>query len=387
MFKKKIKIGFILRETYHDGSINYFNNLISSIKNFDNIEVVIFSDTNSRLKFLRKGTKIVKSPIFNKKSIYYIFRKILSFIFKDYVLYYFLKKHKISILSHISFEDLLWKNCDIKSYTWIPDIQHKYFPKYFPYRQLYLRELRIRRQINNTNGIFVGSKSVLNEVKKFYGKKINGHVLYAYPNLKKLSLKINLKNKKKLIKKYKLPMNWYHYAGQFWEHKNHFFLLKALKKILERSDENINIVCTGQFNDPKNFKHKQKILKYIKKNNLSKNFKILGRIKYSDVIGIMCYSVSYLSPSLYEGWETGVTEATDLGKIKILSKIKSHIESKDKLTKFFNKNKKSLNSILISTNKKFNDDQEIKKVRANFIKLKKNDDRFDKQFIESLKII
>ena len=171
MFKKKIKIGFILRETYHDGSINYFNNLISSIKNFDNIEVVIFSDTNSRLKFLRKGTKIVKSPIFNKKSIYYIFRKILSFIFKDYVLYYFLKKHKISILSHISFEDLLWKNCDIKSYTWIPDIQHKYFPKYFPYRQLYLRELRIRRQINNTNGIFVGSKSVLNEVKKFYGKK------------------------------------------------------------------------------------------------------------------------------------------------------------------------------------------------------------------------
>ena len=54
----------------------------------------------------------------------------------------------------------------------------------------------------------------------------------------------------------------------------------------------------------------------------------------------MCYSVSYLSPSLYEGWETGVTEATDLGKIKILSKIKSHIESKDKLTKFFNKNKK-----------------------------------------------
>ena len=110
-------------------------------------------------------------------------------------MYYFLKKHKISILSHTSFEDLLWKNCDIKSYTWIPDIQHKYFPKYFPYRQLYLRELRIRRQINNTNGIFVGSKSVLNEVKNFM-EKINGHVLYAYPNLKKLSLKINLKNKK-----------------------------------------------------------------------------------------------------------------------------------------------------------------------------------------------
>ena len=66
-------------------------------------------------------------------------------------------------------------------------------------------------------------------------------------------------------------MNWYHYAGQFWEHKNHFFLLKALKKILERSNENINIVCTGQFNDPKILIIKQKILKYIKKNNLSKN--------------------------------------------------------------------------------------------------------------------
>ena len=387
MLRKKIKIGFILRETDDDGSINYFNNLFSSLKNIKNIEIVIFSDTNSRLKFLKKDFKIIRSPIFKKKGAYFILRKILSFLFRDYILHSFLKKNNISILSHISFDDLLWKNCDIKSYTWIPDIQHKYFPKYFPFKQLFLRELRIRRQMNNTSGIFVGSRSVLSELKYFYGEQINASILYAYPNLKSLNLKINLKNKKNLIKKYKLPLSWYHFSGKFWEHKNHFFLIKALKKISKLSNQNINIVCTGDFNDPKNLSHKQKILKYIKINNLSKNFIILGRIKYKDVISIMCYSISYLSPSLYEGWETGVTEATDLGKKKILSNIKSHVESKDNRTKFFNKNIKNLIKLLISSKKNFNPNREIKKIKTKLSKLKKNDTRFAKQYLGKLKVL
>ena len=76
MLRKKIKIGFILRETDDDGSINYFNNLFSSLKNIKNIEIVIFSDTNSRLKFLKKDFKIIRSPIFKKKGAYFILRKI-----------------------------------------------------------------------------------------------------------------------------------------------------------------------------------------------------------------------------------------------------------------------------------------------------------------------
>ena len=387
MSKKKIKIGLIIRETDHDGSINYFNNLISSLKNFKQVEIIIFTDSNSKLNFLDKGCKIIRSHIFNRGSIYFFLRKILTLIYKDYILYSFLKKKKISILSHISFQDLLWKTCDIKSYTWIPDIQHKYFPKYFSYKELLLREIRVRRQISKTNGIFVGSYSVSRELKKFYGKEINTHVLYAYPNLKKLNLDVSLKNKKTLREKYKLPQNWFHFSGQFWEHKNHFFLLRVLREISKLNKDNINIVCTGNFNDPKNLDYKFEILKYIRSNNLSKNFIILGRIKYKDVINIMSYSISYLSPSLYEGWETGVTEATDLGKNKILSNINSHLESVDKQTQFFSNNKKSLMKVLISSNKNFNANQEIKKIKKNILRLMKNDTRFARLFLRSLNIL
>jgi glycosyltransferase involved in cell wall biosynthesis len=54
--------------------------------------------------------------------------------------------------------------------------------------------------------------------------------------------------------------------------------------------------------------------------------RLLGRVPYADVVGLMRASTAVLNPSLFEGWSTTVEEAKSLGKRVLLSDIPVHRE-------------------------------------------------------------
>ena len=112
-------------------------------------------------------------------------------------------------------------------------------------------------------------------------------------------------------------------------------MLKVIKNL-----KNINciFIFSGELNDYRNENYIQKILLFIKKNKLNNKIKILGNIKYNEVISLMIWSIGVINPSLYEGWSTSVEEAKIYKKRLIISNIDVHKEQINNQTNFFDIN-------------------------------------------------
>ena len=123
--------------------------------------------------------------------------------------------------------------------------------------------------------------------------------------------------------------------NQFWEHKNHLFLLKAIKTL---KNSNYLFIFSGELKDYRNQHHIKKIIYFVKKNKLDHKIIILNNIKYNEVISLMINSIAVINPSLYEGWSTTVEEAKIYMKRLIISNIDVHKEQVKKISSFFDLN-------------------------------------------------
>jgi len=130
-----------------------------------------------------------------------------------------------------------------------------------------------------------------------------------------------------VIKEFQTGKRFIYIPNQFWEHKNHLNLIKAVK-IASQNNKHLKVVCSGGTSDFKwnhNF-HYLKCLNTIKRLKINKNIKILGEVTYQNVISLMKYSHAVCNPSLFEGWSTPVEEAKILNKMLCISNIPVHRE-------------------------------------------------------------
>ena len=140
---------------------------------------------------------------------------------------------------------------------------------------------------------------------------------------------------------------FFYLPNQFWKHKNHLIVFKAIK-ILKDKGVNITLICSGEMLDfrSNDNNHTQKILDYVADNDLN-SVKILGKIKYIEVMSLMKSSIAVINPSYFEGWSSTVEESKSIGKKIILSNIAVHKEQKPPNAIFFNPDdEKTLSSIL-----------------------------------------
>ena len=124
------------------------------------------------------------------------------------------------------------------------------------------------------------------------------------------------------------------------------------------------------------------IKRYIKENNLSENYKILGIIPFIDMLSLMFHSIAVLNPSKSEGLSNSVEQAKTFKKNTILSNIPVHKEQKEKNFFYFNSDDSKKLAFLIYKN--FKNRKKNKKKNLSNIKkesLKKNL-TFDKKYQE-----
>ena len=140
--------------------------------------------------------------------------------------------------------------------------------------------------------------------------------------------------------------------------------------------QNIQIVCTGLFNDYRNSNHRKKIIEIIKKNKLEDNFRILGVVSFEELMSLMKYSIAVINPSKSEGWSSTVEQAKSMGKFVLLSNLAVHKEQNPDRAFFFRsndylslskkiyelKNKYSYKDELIFIKKAFNETIKIKNI-------------------------
>lgn len=219
----------------------------------------------------------------------------------------------------------------LKKVNWIPDFQEDHFPEYFSVEEVKARKDYQRKVICQGDFVVFSSNDAKNDFNRLYPQsKVKQKVLHFAVTLPDFShLKI-----KELLQKYSLTKDYFFCPNQFWTHKNHIVVLKALKLIKEKGI-NIQIAFSGKEKDYRNSDNFKQLKKFVETNELNNCIKFLGFIERCDQLCLMKNSIAIVQPSLFEGWSTVVEDAKALNKFIILSNLKVHKEQIKENVHFF----------------------------------------------------
>lgn len=207
-------------------------------------------------------------------------------------------------------------------FAWIPDLQHKHFPDFFTSKELKQRDYNIQGMIDSNMPIVFSSEDSREDFHSFYQYDRNRTKVFRFTS----GIPEKRINEDEILSKYGVKKGTYFFcANQFWTHKNHLLLLKAVK-ILKDKGVNVDLLCSGNIADYRNPTYFSSIEKYIRDNFLEENIRILGHIPKDDIIALLDNCQAMIQPSLFEGWNTSIEEAKALNKYMILSDLSLHKE-------------------------------------------------------------
>ena len=333
---QKIKVAIpVVKNSDWLGGYNYILNLLEALEQIPQpkIEIFIFTskDLKNELEKKFSKSKFINISILTPLGFLYFFTKFIGKYFGNYIFHeIYLKCFGISVLAY---------SCPlsniklVSSICWIPDFQHIYFDEFFSKDQIYKRNRLFREYIINSTITLISSNSAKNDLKKFFPHNFEKARVLKFVSSQSLKCRIIPFNEIK--QKYNIPDLYFHLPNQFWKHKNHKLVAKAVSFLNEKKIKT-NIICTGKTYDFRNPNFFDEFLNFLKRLKVRDQFIILGVIPYEEMISLMYYSNAVINPSLFEGWSTTVEESKTLNKKILLSRIPVHIEQNPINGKYFN---------------------------------------------------
>ena len=207
--------------------------------------------------------------------------------------------------------------------SWIPDFQHKFYPQFFTRRNLILRERRFKSIINGTDVIVLSSNDALSHLRQFYKvpSNLTVKILQFISMIKNHTISLFSEVKER----YQIKVPFFLVSNQFYEHKNHMAVFRAIK-ILKDEGYQFMVIFSGKMEDYRNPKFYPSLLDYIEYNGIGSHLKILGLIPREDQLSLLVNSLSVIQPSKFEGWSTIIEDAKTLCHQIICSSIPVHVE-------------------------------------------------------------
>ena len=316
-----MKIGFYIGELTPEtgGGFTFQNSILNALEKFDsNHEIIIFYKSG-----------VVSEPM-DKKSSYFkikdcnLFSKIKDKIFKflsvpnyDNQLNKIVLKNKIDFMWFLS--PIFYADVKVPFAFTVWDLQHRLQPcfpevSYDNSFDFSKREKLYEKILPRATHIITGTDVGRNEVSFFYKiplariKKIPFPVPEFAVNYSKMDIK-----KENDIELPECPFIFY--PAQFWSHKNHIVILKAIKKL---SEMKINICAVFTGSDQGNKKY---IIDKINEMGLDNKVKIIGYVSYETLAYIYKKTFALVFPTYFGPDNLPPLEAMALGCPAIVSDV------------------------------------------------------------------
>lgn len=321
---KRRKIGLIYQ--YNEnwiGGTYYVQNLIAALGRLPHKmkpELLIFTVEDSEFEHLKKE---VNYPFLKSRNYIRvlnlrqrIINKISKTFFKKAIYDHF--HHDIDFVFPAAFYHKFHKGQTFL--FWIPDFQEHYLPAFFSQAEIETRKTNQQYIVENGKNIVFSSHTARQHFNEIYPEnKLNQFVLRFAVSLPPVIAAQNI------YSKYHLPAQFYICSNQFWQHKNHQVILKAIS-LLKKSDRKIIVVFTGKDYDYRYPHYFNEMLQLVKELEIEDEVKFLGFIAREDQLALMKNSIAVIQPSLFEGWSTVIEDAKALGVTVIASDIPVHKE-------------------------------------------------------------
>ena len=329
--KKKNTVGFYF--AYNEQWIGGSYYIINIIKTLNYLEadlkphIIVFSFNESDFVIIKElNYPFIEFSVIDrtvlpkwKRGINKIIKKLFFFTpFKKSIQ----SVNKIDIIFPASFYPIF--DTIPKKVFWKPDFQECYLPHLFDKEEIFNRITQNKRIQNEAKFVIFSSENALNDFDKFYhNDKIKKYVFKfssVLPDISNLSFP-------DVLTKYDLSNTAYFFSpNQFWQHKNHIIILKALKKIKEQGGVDFKVYFSGKERDARNPDYFDSLKKYVLDNRLEECIRFLGFIDRNDQLCLMKNAIGIIQPSLFEGWSTVVEDAKALNQHIIVSDIAVHKE-------------------------------------------------------------
>ena len=210
---------------------------------------------------------------------------------------------------------------EFRGVQWVPDFQEHRFPEHFPPKELASRLERNARWFSAHRHVMVSSEDVAADLRRHYGQHGNRvHVVRfaSFPPAEGLPSDLAA-----LRSRYGLPERYFLCANQFWRHKNHGLVLRALA---DAGPAAAPVVFTGLEEDYRDPAYAPSVKRLAAELGIQDQAQFLGFIPRPDQLGLMAGAVAVIQPSLCEGWSTTVEDAKSLGRRVLASDIAVHRE-------------------------------------------------------------
>lgn len=321
----------------------YVQNIIKALNTLDDVEkpliYLLHNDSAPVEDILSIGyphVRLVKSSYFGPLWQRAINRLCRYFFNGNYMFLHGICKYNIDcIFPHFGRID----NALIsRTAAWITDFQPHYYPAFFPKDDL-TRILDNLAWISKSKcKLVLSSGAAYNDYVKFYPNNNNKIITLRFvsipPEVSETDWHI-VKGKFKINKPYFVVSN------QFWPHKNHLNLIKALsivKQIINVDELPFDLLITGKTSTHRNPKIFEELEQEVQRLGLAESIRFLGFLERTDQIQIIKNAYAVIQPSFFEGWSTLVEECKALSKFIILSDIPVHREQMERNVVFFNPN-------------------------------------------------
>ncbi len=205
---------------------------------------------------------------------------------------------------------------------WIADFQEHFLPQFFSYEEIEMRRTAQYTIAHSNDVLVLSSKNAAQHFKQLYpSHSVKTYVLRFSVTHQKIGPVTN-----DLLKKYAIPDQFLICSNQFWQHKNHLVVLKALKYLKENHQWEIPVLFTGKIGDYRNASYYPNLLKFSEENNITNLVKFLGFVPRNEQLILMNHAITIIQPSLFEGWSTVVEDGKAMNKMIVASNIEVHLE-------------------------------------------------------------
>lgn len=232
----------------------------------------------------------------------------------------------------------------VATLSWMPDFQHVHMPDMFSPEECAARDEAFERAARVSTRVILLSRAVQDDFRARLPQYVaKTRVLSP---VTRVPSKIYDDDPRNVLATYHLPEKFFYLPNQFWQHKNHERVFRAVKDLKDRG-VSITVVCTGFPSDDRNIISFTALWEQLSRWNIRDQIIYLGLVPHEDVLRLIRQAICVVNPSRFEGWGITVDEARSIGKRVIASNLASHVEQNpDKALYFDPQDQKQLTHLL-----------------------------------------